>query len=947
MLGYEMEEILKLRVQEVTHPDSQHITEKSRRELEAGAEHFINEKKYIRKDGSAFWASTTVSALRDGAGRLTGYVGQITDISGQRRGRLLVECQNESLQLLISGAPLLQVFLRVIAFIEAEAEGDAVASVLLVDPAGKCLRHGAAPSLPEDYNRAMDGIAIAADVGTCAAAAARREMVVTPDIAAAASWERHRHLPLQKGLKAAWSIPILSATGDVLGTLGTYFRRPRGPTASEVELAAVLAKTLAVAIERRRAEENLARAVTEVENQRRLYETVLSNTPDLMCVFDLGHRFIYANKALLELCGRTWDNTVGRSLAEVGLSTEDVELQSRQLHQVIASRQNVHQEVEVDGRQGRRRFDCIFAPVIGADGQVEAVAGTSRDVTENFRSAAAARFLAGIAEDVAPMTGECEIVAHVVGAVGRYVGAHRCFFVECYEAENLVRVGKNWIRDGADDLAGSYRLSDCGGAAWWHALLGGNFSVEDVEGSPLIGAGHAANYRARGVRAYAAQPSKGAGPWTVVLAMTEGHPRQWTNEELRVLGEVAARIWPVVERSRTEEALKIARDQAVAASRAKDSFLARLSHELRTPLNPALLRASEAAADEAMAPGIREDFRMIEGCIRLEVRLIDDLLDVTRIANDKLELRLTRQEVRALIARALAMVRIEMEEKRQVLECDFAAGPLWVNADEARTLQIFWNLLKNAVKFTPTGGRIRVSVQPSAARDDTVAIEVSDTGYGLTPEELVRIFEPFAQGEHRDVQGAHRFGGLGLGLAISRKIAEMHAGSISARSEGRHRGASFLVELPLGAAEAPGALEKGAAAVPNCRFAERFKRILLVEDHGPSRAALAQLLERRGVAVVQAASAAEALEKSGARVCDFVISDLGLPDGNGYDLMAKLRADFGCSGIALTGYGGEEDVVRSRNAGFLSHLTKPVRVGDLERALDRCAGMVAGRGSLG
>jgi signal transduction histidine kinase len=462
-----------------------------------------------------------------------------------------------------------------------------------------------------------------------------------------------------------------------------------------------------------------------------------------------------------------------------------------------------------------------------------------------------------------------------------------------------------------------------------------------VETDPLIGSTEASNYLALGIRSYAAQPSKGADPWTVVLAMTEVNARKWEADELRVLKEVAARIWPVVERSRTEEALKIARDQAVAASQAKDNFLARLSHELRTPLNPVLLRASVAAQDEDLAPAIRDEFRSIESCIRVEVRLIDDLLDVTRIAHDKLELRLTRQEVRSLIERSLAVILVEAQEKGIILEKDFTTSPLWVNADETRFQQIFWNLLRNAVKFTPAGGRIQVSIKRSPNREGFVAIEVSDSGYGLTANELDQIFEAFVQGDHRDGQVKHRFGGLGLGLSISRKIAEMHAGFISARSEGRHKGASFLVELPLAAQEMIPVPEPPKGTVEAVHgFAGKFRRILLVEDHGPSRIALAQLLTRRGVNVTQAASVAEALEKSKSEVCDFVISDVGLPDGNGYDLMTRLRVDFGWSGIALTGYGAEQDVARGRKAGFLAHLTKPVSLRDLEKELDHCASLV-------
>lgn len=391
----------------------------------------------------------------------------------------------------------------------------------------------------------------------------------------------------------------------------------------------------------------------------------------------------------------------------------------------------------------------------------------------------------------------------------------------------------------------------------------------------------------------------------------------------------------VTRRKLVERQVARARDEALAASRAKDEFLAALSHELRTPLNPVLLIASDSAQDLTLPPGARGDFETIRKHIELEARLIDDLLDLTAITRGKLSLVRQPTDLHAALRDALATVSPDVDEKRIRLVLHTRAARPAVMGDAVRLQQVFWNVLKNAVKFTPCGGRIAVE---TAAAGDRVSVRVSDTGIGLTPSERERIFEAFSQGDHAAEGGSHRFGGLGLGLAISRMVIELHNGTIHAESEGRGRGATFTIELPLvAAAEADaGIVAAGEGAAPRASpfdDGNNHTRILLVEDHVATRQALERLLVRRNFTVCTAGSLADARALLGANEFDLVISDVGLPDGSGYDLMQEVAARFQMKGIALTGYGMEQDLARSQEAGFSAHLTKPVRVEALDAAL--------------
>lgn len=393
----------------------------------------------------------------------------------------------------------------------------------------------------------------------------------------------------------------------------------------------------------------------------------------------------------------------------------------------------------------------------------------------------------------------------------------------------------------------------------------------------------------------------------------------------------------ITRRKQVEEDLRHAKEAAEMASRAKDHFLATLSHELRTPLNPVLMTASALRGDASLPGPIREQLAMIERNVALEARLIDDLLDVTRIARGKLVLQKEPCDIHALMRFVVEMVCEQAREKRIEITLNLGATRAVVMGDPTRIQQVFWNLLINAVNFTPRGGRIEVcsrNVEPEGgnASGPRLRIEFRDNGSGLEAEALERIFDPFEQMSERP---EHRAGGLGLGLAIARAVVQLHNGTIRAQSAGAGLGSTFIVELPgafgLPAGEVAPTRPKGTNE--DEAEVEPSMRLLVVDDHRSTLEVLTRLLVRAGHQVTTATSLEEARLAATRQSFDALVSDIGLPDGSGVDLMKELHAKYHLHGIAISGYGMEEDVHRSSDAGFIGHLVKPINMGELRRAL--------------
>jgi signal transduction histidine kinase/CheY-like chemotaxis protein len=413
--------------------------------------------------------------------------------------------------------------------------------------------------------------------------------------------------------------------------------------------------------------------------------------------------------------------------------------------------------------------------------------------------------------------------------------------------------------------------------------------------------------------------------WVLVLRDITEHKRA-VEERVRMLREQAARA------------------EAETANRAKDRFLATLSHELRTPLTPILATVTAMLADSDTPETMGPVLEMIRRNVTLEARLIDDLLDLSRISRGALYLKREVVDAHELVDHVIEICRDDFQRASLRLVVDLAANDHHVDADPARFQQVLWNLIKNAIKFTPALGQVTVrsrdvSADSSEANGYGLVIVVSDDGIGIEPRVLPRIFDIAEQG---GTSATRQFGGLGLGLTISRSIVEQHGGRLSAASAGLGKGATFTLEMPTACAPAARALadpaegaKTGAGENPGSGTARPHRpwRTLLVEDNRDTLNYLSKTLTMRGYVVRTADSMATGLALALLEEFDCLISDIELPDGSGLELMWRLRASRPLPAIALSGFGSPEDVEQSRSAGFALHLIKPIDIRRLDEAI--------------
>ncbi|HZA37786.1 MAG TPA: ATP-binding protein [Candidatus Baltobacteraceae bacterium] len=374
------------------------------------------------------------------------------------------------------------------------------------------------------------------------------------------------------------------------------------------------------------------------------------------------------------------------------------------------------------------------------------------------------------------------------------------------------------------------------------------------------------------------------------------------------------------------------RQELIDANAAKDQFLALLSHELRNPLSPVIAMVGELEATIPDSPTVREALEVIRRNVELEARLIDDLLDVTRIAKGKLQLSFETVCVNQILQRAYEICREDIAAKHLEVEFRLRATDTHVEGDPARLQQVFWNLIKNSVKFTPEKGRITIeTINPAP---DKIDIRIADTGMGIEQERIDKIFNAFEQGQ---TSITRRFGGLGLGLSISKALIDAHGGKIRVESSGKDQGSTFSLELktvlsPV-SGDGDGARRDRRAALEKDADLPRHRRVLVVDDHQDTCTGMKKMLERRGYQITVAHTAQQAVEKVRTQEFDLLISDIGLPDRSGYELMREVQSTKALPGIALSGFGTEQDVNEALAAGFSGHLTKPINFERLEEAI--------------
>ena len=589
---------------------------------------------------------------------------------------------------------------------------------------------------------------------------------------------------------------------------------------------------------------------------------------------------------------------------------------------------------------GTHRWHLVHAlPVRDRSGRVLKWMGTCTDIDDQKRAEGMLRFLAE-ASTVLASSLDYEITLATVARMTVPHVADWCV-VDMLEAGGTTRrlavahadpskVAQAW------ELARRYPLALGDPRVAVRVLQTGRSELgAEVDDAVLVALArdpeHLAMLRAQGCTSSisAALAARGRTLGVITFAMAESG-RRYSTADIHLVEDLARRAAMAVDNARLYGEARQAREEAEAASRAKDRFLAVLSHELRTPLTPVLADVSAMLDDPETRPEIRPFLEMTRRNVELEARLIDDLLDLNRIIQGKLRLNKEVVDAHRLVLQALEICRPGIDQSRLRVEVALNAARHHVEADAARLQQVIWNLIKNAVKFTPDAGSVSIRTRDDFGR---LVVEVADTGVGIDPAVLPRIFDAFEQGNNSVTQ---QFGGLGLGLAISRSLARAHGGRLVAASAGKGLGATFTLELP--AVVAPGRTTAARPPAGEESSPGGPLRILLVEDNVDSLRVMARLLGRKGHRVATADCVQAALREVDEQgEFDIIISDLGLPDGTGLDLMKRLRSGGGPPGIALSGFGMDDDIRRSREAGFAEHLTKPVDFPKLEAAIGRIA----------
>lgn len=500
----------------------------------------------------------------------------------------------------------------------------------------------------------------------------------------------------------------------------------------------------------------------ESDRERLMYEAALSNTPDLVYIFDRAHRFVYANDALLAMWGKTKGDSLGKTCLELGYEPWHAAMHDREIEQVVATKRPIRGEVPFTGTNGRRIYDYIFVPVLNAAGDVVAIAGSTRDITD---------------------------------------------------------------------------------------------------------------------------------------------------------------------RQRDEEALREQAKRLEEADRAKDEFLATLSHELRNPLAPLRTSLSLLRSTQADAATVNRLHATMDRQVDHLVRLVDDLLEVSRINTGTFALRNAPTNLAEVLDHAIENCAGYIDRARHSLNVIPSSQPLIVDGDAVRLVQIIGNLIHNAAKYTPAGGRIEVE---AFRRGDEAVIVVRDNGNGIAPTALPRIFEMFnrAGRPSRDAQG-----GLGVGLTLAHKLIAMHGGTLEAASEGLARGSVFTVRLPTPSAAPP---PMPATSAESASSVQR-KRLLLVDDNVDAADMLGMLLANLGVEVRIVYDGASAISEFEAFDPAVVLLDIGMPGMNGYEVARTLRARFPerrARLVALTGWGQDTDRRRAYEEGFDQHMVKPAELPKLRALLE-------------
>jgi signal transduction histidine kinase/ActR/RegA family two-component response regulator len=693
------------------------------------------------------------------------------------------------------------------------------------------------------------------------------------------------------------------------------------------------------------AERDRERLLAQVEHERARLAEAFAQAPSFLAVLrGPEHLFEYVNPQYQALLGNR--PLVGRAAREAVPEVADqgffeiLDRVYRTGEPFVGRAVSVRLQRDPRGPLADVYLDFVYQPMRDADGRVVGILAHGVDVTEHQQSQQRDRFLLSLEEAIRSRSDATEIINLAALMLGAHLRVARCAYaIVTDDTQGFHVVGE--FTDGAQSALGRYRFSDYRSDLPTRLQADEPYVLDDV--SAEAGLGDREYFLGRQIAAIMAVPLHKDGKLVAFIAVTSSQPRTWQGVEVQLLRHAANRCWEATQRVRAErrlreslEAEQAARGDAERASRMKDEFLATLSHELRTPLNAILGWAHMLRRPEMGAREVQRGAEVIERNARAQSTIIEDLLDMSAIVSGKVRLQMQSIDMAAAVRGAIDSVRPTAEAKQVMLELEETGVNASVTGDPHRLQQVLWNLLTNAIKFTPRGGRIAVSLRTDPTQ---ACVIVSDNGEGIPADFLPYLFDRFRQA---DASTTRRHGGLGLGLSIVKHLVELHGGTIRAESDGIGLGARFTIVLPIaGAVPAPidpRHVERRASGVslPTAEDTALItgKRILVVDDDVDARELVRRLLEDCGARVVIAGSSAEALERLQVERFDVLVSDIGMPVEDGHALMRKVRAlppekNGDIPAVALTAYARAEDRVTAIRAGFQMHAAKPVEPTEL------------------
>jgi PAS domain S-box-containing protein len=897
----------------------------------------------IRKDGSRFWANVVITALRDASGELRGFAKVTRDLTQRRAAEEELRRSEERFRLLVEGV------------------GDY--AIYMLDPTGRVTTWNSGAQQLKGYSH--DEI-----VGK------HFEVFFTPEQREAGAPARELEIARttgrfeEEGWRVTkdgtrfWANVVVTAIHSAKGELLGYAKVTRDLTAkrnAEITARDLIREQAA----RAAAEEAEVHIRFERERYRALsrrFEVIFEAVGDGILVQDRTGKVIFANSAAAVLSGLSSGTELVdveaaalldrfEMLDEVGNVVPAQGMPGRKV--MVGPERNATARLRIRNRHtGRESWNVVRASAVpGEDGQPELVVILWHDVTSEHRREERERYLARATGALASSLDHEAMLSTLAGLLVPGL-ADWCSIQLLEESEG----GELQLRPVAVAHADPAKLAQAADyqrryppdrehtrGVWNVVRTGVSELYEDVTPELVAAAAKDAEHlellRGVGMRSLIAVPIRVRDRVSGAMTLVSTAPgRRYEREDVVLAEELGRRVGAAIDNAKLFEQAQAAVARAEEASRVKDEFLATVSHELRTPLNAVLGWAS-------MLDGTVEDAKLSKGIAvihrnaRAQAKIIEDILDVSRIITGKLRLELQSVDLAKIVRDAMEVVRPSADAKMIATVLQAPPEPCMLVADPERLQQVVWNLLSNAVKFTDAEGTVTATVSCDGPR---VTLEVTDTGRGIAPKFLPLVFERFKQA---DGTTTRRVGGLGLGLAIVRHIVELHGGHVRAASDGPGRGATFTVTLPVRAVraerqDAAGSVRPATQALGPQPSSLRGVRVLVVDDEPDARDLVFTVLELAGATVETAASAAEALAMLRRAPPDVLVSDLGMPDEDGFELMRQVRALDPVRGgtvpaIALSAYTRGEDKTRAAVAGFDFHVSKPVSADDLVAAIAR------------